>query len=95
MAIGWLRSEDGDCGEFSEGDMLSPRSRVRATEDPKIGFYFLVHMFSFPISLRVVGSGKGKFITEEFAQFFGEGGGELWSLIRDDFVIETKSCEDL
>ena len=54
-------------GEFSKGDVLSPRSRVRAAEDPKIGFYFLVHTFSLPISLRVVGSGEGKFITEEFA----------------------------
>ena len=54
-------------GEFSEGDVLSPRSRVRAAEDPKICFYFLVYMFGLPISLRVVGSGKGKFITKKFA----------------------------
>ena len=54
-------------GEFSEGNVLSPRSRVRAAEDPKIGFYFLVHTFGLPISLRVVSSGEGKFITEEFA----------------------------
>ena len=54
-------------GEFSEGDVLSPGSRVRATENLKIGFYFLVHMFGLPISLRVVGSGEGKFISEEFA----------------------------
>ena len=54
-------------GEFSEGDVLSPRSRVRAAEDPKICLYFLVHAFGLPISLRVVDSGEGKFITEEFA----------------------------
>ena len=54
-------------GEFSEDDVLSPRSGVRATEDLKICLYFLVHTFGLPISLRVVGSGKGKFITEEFA----------------------------
>ena len=54
-------------GEFSKGDVLSPRSRVRAAEDPKIGCYFLVHMFGLSISWRVVGSGEGKFITEEFA----------------------------
>ena len=46
-------------GEFCEGNVLSPRSRIRATEDLQIGFYFLVHMFGLPISLRVVGSGKG------------------------------------
>ena len=54
-------------GEFSEGDVLSPRSRVRATEDPKICLYFLVHTFSLSVSLRMIGSGKGKFIAEEFA----------------------------
>ena len=54
-------------GEFCEGDVLSPRSRIRAAEDLKIGFYFLVHTFGLPISLRVVGSGEGKFVTEEFA----------------------------
>ena len=54
-------------GEFSKSDVLSPRSGVRAAEDPKICLYFLVHMFGLPISLRVVGSGKGQFITEEFA----------------------------
>ena len=51
---------------------MGPRSRVRATEDLKISFYFLVHAFGFPVSLRVIGSGESKFITEEFAQFFGE-----------------------
>ena len=81
MAIGWLRSEGGDVGEFSKGNVLSPRSRVRAAKDLKISFYFLVHTFSFPVSLRVIGSGEGKFITKEFAQFLSESGGKLWSSI--------------
>ena len=46
-------------GEFCKGDVLSPRSGVGTAEDLKIGLYFLVHMFSLPISLRVVGSGEG------------------------------------
>ena len=54
-------------GELGKGNVLSPGSRVRAAKDLKIGFYFLVHMFSFPISLRVIGSGKGEFITKEFS----------------------------
>ena len=82
-------------GEFGKGDVLSPGSRVRAAEDPKISFYFLVHMFSFPVSLRVIGGGEGKFITKELAQFLSEGGGELWSLIQDDFIIEAKLSENL
>ena len=46
-------------GEFSKGNVLSPGSWVRVTEDPKISFDFLVDAFSFPISLGVVGSGEG------------------------------------
>ena len=81
-------------GEFGKGNVLSPGSRVRAAEDPEISFNFLVDMFSFPISLGVVGSGEGEFVTKEFPQFFGEGGGKLWSSIRDDFVIKAKSFEN-
>ena len=81
-------------GEFSKGNVLSPGSWVRATEDPKISFYFLVYMFGFPISLGVIGSGEGEFISEEFSQFFSESGGELWSSTRDDLIIETKSFAD-
>ena len=54
-------------GEFGKGNVLSPRSRVRAAEDSKIGFYFLVHTFRLSISLRVIGSGEGEFISKEFA----------------------------
>ena len=81
-------------GELREGDVLSPRSGVGAAEDSQIGLYFLVYTFGFPISLRVVSSGEGEFITEEFAQFPSKGGGELRSSIGDDFVIKTESFED-
>ena len=50
-------------------------------------------MFSFPVGLRVIGSEEGKFVTKEFSQFLCESGGELWSSIRDDFVIEAESFE--
>ena len=53
--------------EFCEGDVLHPRSGVRATEDPQIGFYFLIYAFGLPISLRVVGGGESEFITKEFS----------------------------
>ena len=54
-------------GEFSKGNMLCPGSRIGATEDPKIGFYFLVNSFSFSVSLRVVGSGEGKLVAKKFS----------------------------
>ena len=79
-------------GEFGKGNMLCPGSRVRATEGPKISFYFLVDTFSFSISLGVVGGGEGEFITEEFAQFFGKGGGELcYSSFSPSFCLTVLS----
>ena len=39
--------------EFSKGNVLSPGSRIGATEDPKVSFYLLVNTFSFSIGLRV------------------------------------------
>ena len=43
-------------GEFCEGDVLCPRSRVGTAEDSKIGFYLLVDTFSFSIGLQVISS---------------------------------------
>ena len=54
-------------GEFSEGNMLCPGSRIGATEDPKVSFHFLVDLFCFSIGLRVVGGGEGKFVSEKFS----------------------------
>ena len=81
-------------GELGKGNVLSPGSKVRAAEYPKVSFYFLVHTFGFPASLRVIGGGEGKFITEEFAQFLSKSAGELWSSIRDDLIIKTESFEN-
>ena len=81
-------------GELGKGNVLSPGSGVRAAEDPKISFYFLVHMLGFPVSLRVIGGGEGKFVAEEFSQLFSESRGKLWSSIQDDFIIETKSFKN-
>ena len=53
--------------EFCEGNVLCPGSRIGATEDPKVSFYFLVDLLSFSVRLRVVGGGEGEFITEEFS----------------------------
>ena len=44
--------------KFSMGDVVSPRSGIAPTEDPKICFYFLVYLFGFTIRLGVVGGGK-------------------------------------
>ena len=43
----------------------------------------------------MVGSGEGKIIVEEFPKFFGKGRGKLWTMIRDDLVVESKVEVDL
>ena len=73
--------------------MLGPGYRVGATKDLKMGFCFLVDSFHFTISLGMIGGGESKFISEEFPSFFSKCGGELWSAIRDDFIVETESLE--
>ena len=77
-------------GKLSMRDFVCPGTRVGPTEDLKIGFNFLVDMFSFTIRLEVVHCGKGEVVGEKLAKFFGKGGGKLWTMIRDDFVIESK-----
>ena len=48
--------------KFSVGDVVSPRSRIVPTEDPKVSFDFLVYPFGFSIGLGVIGGGEGKVI---------------------------------
>ena len=81
--------------EFCMGNFVSPGGRVRSTKDPQIDFYFLVDLFHFPSKLRVVGNREGKIVVEEFPKFFGEGRGELWTMIRDNLVVESKAEVDL
>ena len=33
---------------------------------------------------------KGEVVIEEFSKFFDKGRDELWTMIRDDFVIKSK-----
>ena len=81
-------------GKLHMGDFIGPGTRVAATEDLKVCFNFLIDSFSFAIRLRMVGSGKGEIVVEEFAKLLGKGGSELWATIRDDFVIEPKMKVD-
>ena len=73
--------------EFCECNVLRPGSGVCTTKDLKVGFHLLIDAFSFSVNLRVIGGGKGEFITEEHSKFLTEGGSELRSLVRDDFVV--------
>ena len=77
-------------GEFRVGDVVGPRSGVVATEDLEISFNFLVYLFGLSVRLRVIGSGEGEVILQEFSKFSSKGGCELRASVRDDFVIEAE-----
>jgi len=64
-------------------------------KDPKVGFQFLINPFGLAISLRVVGSRKSNVIGKESGQFLCKGRGKLWTMVQDDFVVETKAGEDI
>jgi len=42
----------------------------------------------------VIGSGKGEIIVENSSKFSSKCRGELWTTIRDNFVIESVVEED-
>jgi len=60
----------------------------------EISFHFLVDTFSFSIGLRVIGSGKGEIIVKNSSKFSSECGGELWTTVRDNLVVESIAEED-
>ena len=72
-------------------DFIGLGTWIRSTEDLKVCLNLLVDMFCFTIGLRVVCSGERDVVVQEFAEFLGKGGGELWTMIGDDFVIESKA----
>ena len=78
-------------GEFCMGDFVSPGTRVGSAEDLKVRFNLLVDMFCFTVGLGVIGGGEGEVIVEELSELFDEGRSELWTTIRDDFVVEPKT----
>lgn len=67
--------------KFGMGDEICPRGGVISTVDSQICFDFLVYSFHFSIGLWVISGGKGQGIFEEFSEFLGECGGELWAAI--------------
>ena len=77
-------------GEFSMRDFISPGTRVASAEDLKVDFNFLVDIFCFAIRLEVISGGEGEVIVEHLSKLLHKGGGKLWTLIRGDFVIESK-----
>ena len=78
-------------GEFGVRDFICPGTGVGPAEDLKVRFNLLVDTFCFTVRLGVIGGGEGKIVVKEFPKFLGEGGGELWTSIRDDLVVESEA----
>ena len=54
----------------------------------------MVDTFGFSVGLRVIGGGKGKIIVENSSKFSSKCGGELWTTVRDNLVVESVAKED-
>ena len=80
--------------EFGMRDFVCPETRVVSIEDPEVSFNLLVNTFHFAIRLRMICDREGKVIIEELAKRLDKGEDELWSLVRDDFVIQAKMKVD-
>ena len=76
--------------ELHIGDLISLGAWIGSAEDQKVCFNLLVDMFCFTVGLGMIGSGEGEIIIQEFSKLLGKGRGELWAMIRDDFVVEPK-----
>ena len=73
--------------EFHRGKELYPFSWIVGTKDAEISFEFLIGSFGLSIGVRMIGSGEANIIFEEASELFGEGRGELWTMVRDESVM--------
>ena len=81
--------------KLSGGEEVRPFLRVIGTEDTKVCFNFLIGLFSLSIHLRIICGGELDIVVEELCQFSGEGKCELWTSIRYQGVVKTKSFEHM
>ena len=77
-------------GEHCMRDFVSLGIQVASTEDPKVYFNLLVDTFHLTIRLGVIGGGEREVVIKELPKFLGEDRSKLWTVVGDDFVIETK-----
>ena len=64
-------------GKLSMRDFVHPGTRVGPAEDLQVCFNLLVDIFPFTIGLRMIGSGEGEVVVQEFPQFLGKDRGKL------------------
>ena len=81
-------------GKFSVRDFICLRTRVASTEDPEVHFNILMNTFCFTVRLGVIDSREGEVIVKHHLKFFCKGRGELWTMIRDYFVVKPEKKVD-
>ena len=79
--------------ELNGGEELGPLVRIVCTKDPKISFNFLVGLFRLPISLWMISSGEADIVFKDSSEFPSESSGELWAVVRDKGIVESKVFE--
>ena len=67
------RVGSGVVSEFCHGKEIGPFFRFVGGEQPQVSFQLLIHSFSFPIRLGVIGSGEGDVVLKEVGEFSGKG----------------------
>ena len=79
--------------ELHDWDEGGPGFGVVRTEDSHVDLEFLVDLFSFSVSLRMIGHASKGFETKDLCNFLEYLRRELWASVREEGVWETKASE--
>ena len=85
----------GVVGEFCHREQSGPLFRFVCGEQPQVCFQFLIYSFGLPVSLWMIGGGKGDIILERLGEFSSECQGKLGASIRDYFGVKAESRENM
>ena len=81
--------------ELGGGEELGPLVWIVYTEDPEVGFNFLIGLFSLSVSLGVIGSRKVDIVFEDSSEFSGKCGCELWTTIQYEGIVKSKALKHM
>ena len=79
--------------KLSSREEVCPFPQVVDTEDVRICFNLLIGPLSLSIHLEVICSGEFDVVLKELCQFSSKGRHKLWTSIRYQGVMESKSFE--
>jgi len=81
--------------ELSHWQEISPLCGLTLTEDPEVGFQVLINLLEFAISLGIISSEEGDIVERKASEFLSKGKSELETMVKDDFMMETKASKDM